>query len=54
LSTEDSDPYEKHNLIKDPSYKCVRKALKEILLREMYNAGEKTAKILPAIISKKK
>ncbi len=49
-----SDPYEKHNLIKDPSYKCVRKTLKEILLREMNNAGEKTAKILPAIISKKK
>ena len=49
-----SDPYEKHNLITSPSYKRLRKSLREILLREMQNAGETPAKILPAIISRKK
>ena len=49
-----SDPAEKHNLIKNPGYKQVRKELKKILLREMQNAEGKSAVILPAIISKKK
>lgn len=49
-----ADPYERNNLIKDPSYKIVRKQLKEILLKEMKNAGEPPAVILPAVISKKK
>ncbi len=49
-----SDPCEKKNLIKDPAYKIVRKALKDLLLREMKNAGEAGAVILPATTAKKK
>ncbi|MBO7319240.1 MAG: arylsulfatase, partial [Clostridia bacterium] len=49
-----SDPEEKHNLIKDKGYKQVRKKLQKILLREMQNAENRSAIILPAIISKKK
>lgn len=49
-----ADPNEKHNLIKDASYRRIRKNLREILLREMKKAGEKPAKILPAVISRKK
>ena len=49
-----SDPAEKYNLIKDPTYKQVRKELKKILLREMGNAEGKSAVILPAIIRKNK
>lgn len=49
-----SDPYEKHNLIKARSYKQVRKKLEKILLREMQCAENKSAVILPAIISKNK
>ena len=49
-----ADPYEKHNLIKDAAYKQVRKKLKKILLDEMQQAEEKSAVILPAVISKKR
>lgn len=44
----EKDPIEKYNLIKDPEYKQIREALKEMLIREMVNAGEKKPKILPA------
>lgn len=44
----EKDPIEKYNLIKDPEYKHVREELKEMLIREMVNAGEKKPKILPA------
>lgn len=49
-----ADPNEKVNLIKDPSYKIVRKTMKELLLAEMANAGEPKAIILPAIKANKK
>lgn len=49
-----ADPTERHNLIKDPKYKQVRKKLKNILLAEMKKAEDKSAIILPAVISKKK
>ena len=49
-----ADPTEKHNLIKDPTYKQVRRKLKKILLDEMKYAEDKSAIILPALISKKK
>ncbi len=49
-----ADPDEKKNLIKDPSYKLVRKAMKELLLSEMKNAGEPMAIILPAFTAPKK
>lgn len=44
----EKDPIEKYNLIKDPKYKNVREELKQMLIREMVNAGEKEPKILPA------
>lgn len=44
----EKDPIEKYNLIKDPKYKQIREELKEMLIREMVNAGEKKPKILPA------
>lgn len=44
----EKDPIEKYNLIKDPEYKEIREELKEMLIREMVNAGEKKPKILPA------
>ena len=49
-----ADPTERHNLIKDPKYKQVRKKLKNILLAEMKKAEDKSVIILPAVISKKK
>ncbi len=48
------DPDEKKNLIKDPSYKLVRKMMKELLMAEMERAGEPKAIILPAIVAPKK
>ena len=48
------DPMELHNLIKDPSYSIVRKKMKKMLLEEMEKAGERKAKILPAMIVKSK
>ncbi len=44
----EKDPIEKYNLIKDPEYNGIREELKEMLIREMVNAGEKKPKILPA------
>ena len=50
----EKDPIEKYNLIKDPEYSKIRKELREMLIREMVNAGEKKPKILPAYkVSKK-
>ena len=49
-----NDIIEKHNLIKDKSYKKIREKLKAMLIREMVNAGEKKPVILPAIICRKK
>ena len=48
------DPMELHNLIKDPSYRIVRKKLQQKLLEEMKRAGEGQAAILPAIMVKSK
>lgn len=48
------DPCEKHNLIKSPAYREVRKKMKALLLREMENAGEEKPTILPAIAASKK
>lgn len=50
----ENDPIEKNNLVKNPQYKSVRKELKEMLIREMTNAGEKKPIILPAYIIRKK
>ena len=50
----ENDPIEKNNLVKDSQYKSVRKELKEMLIREMTNAGEKKPIILPAYIIRKK
>lgn len=50
----EKDPIEKYNLIKDPAYAAVRKELRDMLLREMVNAGEKKPKILPAYHVRKK
>ncbi|MCH5170917.1 MAG: sulfatase-like hydrolase/transferase [Oscillospiraceae bacterium] len=50
----EKDPIEKYNLIKDNNYSQIRKELREMLIREMVNAGEKKPKILPAYkVSKK-
>lgn len=49
-----NDPCEKVNLITDPSYKLVRASLRKLLLRQMKEAGEGTAVILPALLAKKK
>lgn len=49
----EKDPIEKNNLVKDPNYKQVRKQLKEMLIREMVNAGEKKPVILPAYMTRK-
>lgn len=48
------DPMELHNLVKDPSYRIVRRKLQKKLLEEMKNAGEGSAVILPAVIVKSK
>lgn len=48
------DPMELHNLIKDPSYRIVRKKLQKKLLEEMKRAGEGQSAILPAIMVKSK
>lgn len=50
----EKDPIEKYNLIKSPQYREVRKELKELLLEQMVNAGEKKPVILPAIIKRRK
>lgn len=48
------DPIERFNLIKNPKYISERKKLREMLTREMVNAGEKKPKILPALFVRKK
>lgn len=48
------DPIERCNLIQSPEYKDVRAELRQMLIREMVNAGEKTPKILPARMVRKK
>lgn len=48
------DPIEKNNLVKDPNYAEVRKELKQKLIEQMINAGEKAPIILPALIVRKK
>lgn len=50
----EKDPIEKNNLIKNKNYSNVRKELKEMLIREMVNAGEEKPIILPAYIVRKK
>lgn len=50
----EKDPIEKFNLIRDKKYSAVRKELKEMLVREMNNAGEKKCVILPAVFTRKK
>ena len=40
------DPYEKNNLVKDPSYKSIRKELSEKLKQHMLKAGERPARII--------
>lgn len=49
----EKDPIEKHNLVKDKAYAQIRAEIKEMLLREMKNAGEKRPVILPAVRVKK-
>ncbi len=49
-----NDIIEKNNLVKDNNFKNVREELKNLLIREMVNAGEKEPKILPAVIRRKK
>ena len=50
----EKDPIEKYNLVKNPDYSHIRKNLREMLIREMVNAGEKKPKILPALKASKK
>lgn len=50
----EKDPIERYNHIKDPKYSQARKMLREMLLREMMNAGEKKPKIYPALFVRKK
>lgn len=50
----ENDPYEKNNLIKSDAYKHIREQMKEILIKEMLNAGEKKPVIFSAITAKRK
>ncbi len=50
----EKDPIERYNLIKDPEYKKVRAELRQMLIREMVNAWERSPKILPARVVRKK
>lgn len=50
----DNDPIEKNNLVRDPKYAEVRAELKQKLIEQMVKAGEKSPKILPAVIVRKK
>lgn len=50
----EKDPIEKYNLIKDPDYSKIRKELREMMIREMVQAGEKKPKIFPAYKVNKK
>jgi arylsulfatase A-like enzyme len=44
----DDDPYEKHNLVRDPAYGQIRAELRERLLVKMGSIGEPSAEILTA------
>lgn len=46
----EKDPIEKNNLVKDPAYKQVRKELKQMLIKQMTDVGEKKPLILPKIL----
>ena len=50
----EKDPFEKQNLVKDKRYRTIRQNLKEQLIGEMVNAGEKRPLILPAFRVRKK
>ncbi|MCM1365215.1 MAG: sulfatase-like hydrolase/transferase [Faecalibacterium sp.] len=50
----EKDPNEKVNLVKDKAYKQVRAELKQILLKQMTDIGEKKPLILPALFARKK
>lgn len=54
LYDNEKDPAQKQNLIRDRNYKEVRAELRRMLLREITAAGEKTPKILPAVVVRKK
>ncbi len=45
----EKDPIEKHNLVRDPEYKQIRKELKEKLIKQMTDVGERKPIILPAV-----
>ncbi len=45
----EKDPIEKHNLVRDPEYKQIRKQLKEKLIKQMTDVGERKPIILPAV-----
>ncbi len=45
----EKDPIEKNNLVKDPEYKQVRKELKQVLIKQMTEVGEKKPIILPKL-----
>lgn len=45
----EKDPIEKHNLVRDPEYKEIRRELKEKLIKQMTDIGERKPIILPAI-----
>lgn len=45
----EKDPIEKNNLVKDPEYKQVRKELKQMLIKQMTEVGEKKPIILPKL-----
>lgn len=45
----ENDPIEKNNLVKDPEYKQVRKELKQMLIKQMTEVGEKKPIILPKL-----
>jgi uncharacterized sulfatase len=54
LYDNEKDPAQKRNLIRDKSYKAVRHDLRQMLLREIAEVEQKTPKILPAVIVRKK
>ena len=50
----EKDPYEMHNLVKDPRYANVRRELKYLLKEQMTNADEENPIILHALKVRKK
>lgn len=49
-----ADPFEKNNLIKNKKYDKIKQELKELLIKQMLNAGEKEPKILSSAYVKQK